>query len=304
MPPLSKSSRRDTVAAADAAAWEPGYAVRWRHAEDEFAVADWRCDGVRRSAANVGEEIPAHIEITLQRTGWHVRSAQRRDYLVDPLQQTLWPQGAGYRLSHNTGHAQAATLLFLRREALDDWMSAVPGAGGGSVGMLMRGPQLLRCDDVDLAHAALCASRDALRTDELARALVVRLLAHAVGRGDAAAAPTAHETAVVRRAVAYITAHYRERLSLRDIAAAAGVSASRLSALFPRAAGMPVWHYVTELRLRAAVHALAQGTDDLAQLALELGFSSHSHFGARIRARYGRAPRDLAGRLRTSQARL
>jgi AraC-like DNA-binding protein len=53
---------------------------------------------------------------------------------------------------------------------------------------------------------------------------------------------------------------------------------------------MPIHRYLTRLRLRAALERLAGGVHDLTALALEIGFSSHSHFTDVFRREFGRTP--------------
>lgn len=52
---------------------------------------------------------------------------------------------------------------------------------------------------------------------------------------------------------------------------------------------MPLYRYQLRLRLAKAMQELVK-YDDLTTLALDLGFSSHSHFGAMFRATYGDNP--------------
>ena len=52
---------------------------------------------------------------------------------------------------------------------------------------------------------------------------------------------------------------------------------------------MPLHAYLTQLRLARALTELPHA-DDLTGLALELGFSSHSHFSARFRRAFGVSP--------------
>jgi AraC family transcriptional regulator len=52
---------------------------------------------------------------------------------------------------------------------------------------------------------------------------------------------------------------------------------------------MPLYRYQLRLRLARSLDLLNQ-YDDLTALALEVGFSSHSHFTAAFRRTYGRTP--------------
>ena len=66
-----------------------------------------------------------------------------------------------------------------------------------------------------------------------------------------------------------------------------------LARVFQQRTGLPVHRYLTKLRLRAALERLADGANDLTALALDLGFSSHSHFTDSFRREFGRAPSEV-----------
>lgn len=66
-------------------------------------------------------------------------------------------------------------------------------------------------------------------------------------------------------------------IGLTELASQLAVSPAYLSDAFRRAEGIPLVRYQLRLRLIRALAELPR-TDDLAQLALALGFSSHSHF--------------------------
>jgi AraC-like DNA-binding protein len=67
-----------------------------------------------------------------------------------------------------------------------------------------------------------------------------------------------------------------------------------LTQLFQQIEGIPLYRYQLRLRLARALDRLDR-TDDLTALALELGFSSHSHFTAAFRRTYGASPSALRG---------
>jgi AraC-like DNA-binding protein len=70
-----------------------------------------------------------------------------------------------------------------------------------------------------------------------------------------------------------------------------------LTQLFQQVEGVPLYRYQLRLRLARALDLLAE-CDDLTALALELGFSSHSHFSAAFRQLYGQSPSGLQSGLR------
>jgi AraC family transcriptional regulator len=78
--------------------------------------------------------------------------------------------------------------------------------------------------------------------------------------------------------------------SLHEVACALSTSPFHLARRFKRANGIGLHGYRTRLRMTQALNRLAEGEDDLTRLALDLGYSSHSHFTAAFRAQFGLAP--------------
>jgi AraC-like DNA-binding protein len=81
----------------------------------------------------------------------------------------------------------------------------------------------------------------------------------------------------------------RERWSLTRLAAQLRVSPAYLTDLFRRHEGVSIARYQRRLRLSRALLELPH-TEDIAALALDLGFSSHAHFSTAFRATYGETP--------------
>ena len=95
----------------------------------------------------------------------------------------------------------------------------------------------------------------------------------------------------------YLMLHVSERVRLQDVARAMGASSGYVSEVFREIVGVPPYQYQLQLRLTRATELL--GTqDDLARLALDLGFSSHSHFTTAFRHRFGDTPGSFRARVR------
>jgi AraC-like DNA-binding protein len=88
----------------------------------------------------------------------------------------------------------------------------------------------------------------------------------------------------------YLASRLSERITLDDVARAVHASPFHLARVFQQQTGVPVHRYLTQLRLRVSLERLAQGANDLTELALELGFSSHSHFTDAFRREFGYPP--------------
>ena len=97
----------------------------------------------------------------------------------------------------------------------------------------------------------------------------------------------------VTDAKALLEQRFRETLRLDDVAHALHVSTFHLCRIFKEETGVPIHRYLNRLRLREALGSLAAGADDLTDLALSLGFASHSHFSNAFRKEFGISPRDV-----------
>jgi len=84
-------------------------------------------------------------------------------------------------------------------------------------------------------------------------------------------------TRLIRRTKEFLQENLSKRLRLVDIAKGVGASPAYLTDLFTRVEGVSLHRYLTQLRLARALDELSAVTD-LTTLALDTGFSSHSHF--------------------------
>jgi AraC family transcriptional regulator len=89
-----------------------------------------------------------------------------------------------------------------------------------------------------------------------------------------------------------------ESLTLAEVADAVGASMFHLCRTFRAQTGHTLHGYRTQLRVRSALERLEDGERDLTRLALDLGFSSHSHFTAMLRRALGFAPSEVRTMLR------
>ena len=117
---------------------------------------------------------------------------------------------------------------------------------------------------------------------------------------SSAAAPRARRLPTVaahrelaERAKALLARSFTRRLSLSGLGQRLRTSPFHLARVFRAETGFTVDGYVRSLRLRAALERLPTHADGLTALALELGFSSHSHFTEAFRREFGLAPSSL-----------
>lgn len=157
----------------------------------------------------------------------------------------------------------------------------------------------------ELIEALAAGRSDPLFVEEQVIWLATRVLASAA---DRAGLPPARERVSSRAARLHRehAEHARQILaerfggacSLAELAGIVGVSVFHLCRVFRRQTGRTLHGYRTELRLRHALERLPEPGADLTQIALDVGFSSHSHFTAAFRQAFGTTPSAFARQAR------
>jgi AraC-like DNA-binding protein len=87
-----------------------------------------------------------------------------------------------------------------------------------------------------------------------------------------------------------LSRHWCESWALADLARGTGLSVFHLCRAFRRVTGRTIHEYREALRLRAALDVLQSGGRPVTEIALDAGFSSHSHFTAAFHRAFGRTP--------------
>jgi len=108
--------------------------------------------------------------------------------------------------------------------------------------------------------------------------------------------PVKHRTGITNAklmgAIAHMEAYLEQPLTLRELAAAVGLSTRQLERLFREQLQTTPSRYYLDLRLRRARLLLRQTDMPILQIAVATGFSSASHFARRYREHFGRSARD------------
>lgn len=98
----------------------------------------------------------------------------------------------------------------------------------------------------------------------------------------------------------FIEAHWNARLSIAEIASAAGVHRATLVRAFRAHLQCSPASYIRRLRLEHAADALRRGDKSIGEIALECGFYDQSHFTNAFRRLRGVTPRAFARMRRLS----
>jgi AraC family transcriptional regulator len=104
----------------------------------------------------------------------------------------------------------------------------------------------------------------------------------------------ARDLAEAARAV--VASRFDEPLSLPIIARLVDASVFHLARVFRGVTGTTLHAYRNQLRLRAALERVADPGSDLLSVAIDLGYSSHSHFTEAFRRAFKVTPSALRGR--------
>jgi AraC-like DNA-binding protein len=140
-----------------------------------------------------------------------------------------------------------------------------------------------------LRHSLSLGVIDTLEAETLTLELLRRTLNEHTSRP---AAKSIGRQKLVDRAKLVLSSDLGRRWTLAAVAADVGVSPVYLTQVFQQVEGRPLYRYQLQLRLARALDLLGEYAD-LTCLALDLGFSSHSHFSAAFRRAYGQSPSEF-----------
>jgi len=94
----------------------------------------------------------------------------------------------------------------------------------------------------------------------------------------------------VAAAMEYLDRHLAAKTSLEEVAAAVGLSPSRLAHLFRAEAGVTAQVYLEGRRMQRATELLQRTGFSIQQIAVAVGFESPFYFSRRFKAATGRSP--------------
>ena len=134
---------------------------------------------------------------------------------------------------------------------------------------------------------------EAVDVEETMLRILERIVAQAYGRSVERARVDVDAIEHVRARIARDPAANE---SLRDLARATGVSLFHLCRIFRAHTGETITRYRHSLRLRLALERLKDRGADLSTIAIDHGYSSHSHFTSVFRKHFGLTPSEFRAR--------
>ena len=253
-------------------------------------IRDVSCQGCWREQSN--EECATVTELVFPYRGVYVRHLGQNQAVAEANQVLFFNAAEGYRVSHPVPGGDASLSLAISEAQLREL--APPTFLRDRATLAFR-QQRLRIDARAQALVALLRHRlrqkiaESLEAESLALTVVQRALGPRITH---AAGASVGRQLLVDRAKLVLMSDLARRWTLAEIAAEVRCSPVYLTQVFQRVEGLPLYRYQLRLRLARALDLLAQD-GDLTTLALDLGFSSHSHFSAAFRQAYGRSPSEF-----------
>ena len=96
----------------------------------------------------------------------------------------------------------------------------------------------------------------------------------------------------VRTALEYVERHYREDISVADIARSTGLNPSYFGKVFKEATGRTPQQYLIGYRMNKATELLKLTSMSVAEVGAEVGYPNQLHFSRAFKGFYGLSPRD------------
>ena len=242
------------------------------------------------------ERFCTDFQICLPYAGFFVWHVGNEDVAGDPNQIVFVRGGEAFRMSTPSRFGYAELVVTPDIEVLSE-MAHVNGRPLFEHPLFKR-RAVLAAPAVQAARArfsrwmSTAASREGLEAEETLIALVRAALQPDLRR---LRTPTTRTARMIRRTKQVLHERLTEPLRLADLARDVGASPAYLTDLFRRTEGIPLHQYRMRLRLARALEELPH-TSDLTGLALDLGFSSHSHFTYTFRREFGRTPSEYRAR--------
>jgi AraC-like DNA-binding protein len=257
---------------------------------DTVSVWDVVCPGTCRHKS--AEERVTATHLVFPYRGIYVHHAGCTETVAEANQVVFLNEDEPYRVSHPLEGGDASLSIEIDEAAL---LELVPGDYLFAKGRAMFNRPRLRIDPRTQALMALLRhhlDRGAIESFE-AEGLTLALVRRALGdQTSHAASGRVGRQKLVDRAKLVLSSDLGRRWSLADVADDVGVSPVYLTQVFQQVEGLPLYRYQLQLRLARALDLLGAHCD-LTGLALDLGFSSYSHFSGALKRVYLQTPAEF-----------
>jgi AraC family transcriptional regulator len=260
-------------------------------------VGRWRCPADHPQFRDSGPSSEALF--AFPREGVWIEHDGRAPFVADPNTVTYYNRGQNYRRRRLSARGDQCEWFAVAEEAIAETLAAHEPAAidrPRAPFPFTRGPSdadsYLRQRMV-FHHVSSEAKPDRLFVEEAVLSILSDVTRLAYLHDLAPARPRIRprcDVDLVEAARDLIARQFTDNLSLSDMAGHVGSSVFHLARIFKARTGFSLHAYRNQLRLRAALEQLRDPRVDLTSLALDLGFSSHSHFTETFRRSFAKTP--------------
>jgi AraC-like DNA-binding protein len=245
--------------------------------------------------------ITRHCFVFPRRGVW-IQHEGREAFVADPTRVTLYNPRQAYERRALDPQGDQSDWITVSDAIAREVVGAFDPAAADSPARIFQHPYAPAGADLYLAqrrlHQYVRRNRqpDQLLVEESAIDIFARTISGLyapLGAPEKSPPLTRHHRDTVEQVCAYLNQTLTTNLSLTHVARAVGSSVFHLCRIFRRGTGLTMHAYRHHLRLRRALEALEQPDMDLLTLALDLGYSGHSHFTAAFHRLFGLAPSKL-----------
>jgi AraC-like DNA-binding protein len=272
-----------------------------------IGVRDYICRDT--SCTRSAEEHSDVNSIVLMRHGAFSRHFGKKQFTADVNQATFFTKDSVYQVSHPIDHGDRGTTFTIAPSILTDIVRELdptidehPGdpfpfaSGPCSTAIFWRHRDYVR----KLENAA-AEPLEPLWADVTGLQLVADVLESAFiqhgKKPNRRRSTNADHLDRTEAAKNYLAANFTQNVRLDEVASAVNASPFNFARIFQQQTGLPIHRYLTLLRLRASLEKIADVNSDLTDIALDLGFSSHSHFTDVFRREFGKTPSEIRAEL-------
>jgi AraC family transcriptional regulator len=251
------------------------------------ALRNVHCAGHCRHRSD--EECTIETHLVFPYRGVYLRHVGSDQAVADANHVLFFNAGQGYQVSHPVDGGDASLSLTISDALMRELVPASLLIKSGTLGFQR---QSQRIDP--RAQALVALLRHGLENNAIepleAEGLLLTLVCRSLGpRTSHEPGATHARRRLADRVKVLLASDLSKRWTLADIAAEMGGSPVYLTQVFQQVEGIPLYRYHLRLRLARALD-LIDDYEDMSALAVDLGFSSHSHFTSAFRQTFGRSP--------------
>ncbi len=259
---------------------------------EEFACPGWpeRCpeDGVTRP------------EIVLPRGGFYERRNRYGQVFVDRTVVLFFDPNDPFEIHHQVRTPDSSTVVSIGNRLIDE-LSTLPGQDASPFFAIGAMPST---SSIALAHHALLRSMfygktsDPIATEEQTLLLVAEVFTQLRKRRMSYVPKSSRRNRreaasgyrLTQAVSCYLNDNFGAEITLQDIADVVDRSPFHLCRTIKKYTGQTIHQRLTSLRLDSALEFLWSTRRPITEIALDVGYSSHSHFTALFKKKFGVSP--------------